>query len=84
MGAWEPDEQDEHHPHHEPNEHNQIRRWNQIKYLPPTKSYKVLEVQINTMLDFSDHPNYISTNVWLITQVLAKRKLYTLIEKYWR
>ncbi len=32
-----------------------------ITYLPPNKSYKMLGVQINPMLDFRDHLKHITT-----------------------
>ena len=34
-----------------------------IKYLPPNKSYKMLGVQMNPMLDFRDHLKRITTEV---------------------
>jgi hypothetical protein len=46
-----------------------------IKYLPPNKSYKMLGVQINPMLDFRDHLGHITTEVRQLTRVLTKRRL---------
>jgi hypothetical protein len=46
-----------------------------IKYLYPNKSYKMLGVQINPMLDFRDHLKHITTEVRQIVRVLAKRRL---------
>ncbi len=45
-----------------------------IKYLPPNKSYKMLGVQINPMLDFRDHLQHITTQVRKLARVLTKRK----------
>jgi hypothetical protein len=47
-----------------------------ITYLPPNKSYKMLRVQINTMLYFRDHLKHVTTNVRLIAKVLKPRKNY--------
>jgi hypothetical protein len=46
-----------------------------ITYLPPNKSYKMLGVQINPMLDFRDHLKHITTEVRKIARVLTKRRL---------
>ena len=46
-----------------------------IKYLPPNKSYKMLGVQINPMLDFRDHLKHITTEVRKLARVLTKRRL---------
>jgi hypothetical protein len=46
-----------------------------IKYLSPNKSYKMLGVQINPMLDFGDHLQHITTEVRKIARVLTKRRL---------
>ena len=46
-----------------------------IKYLPLNKSYKMLGVQINTMLDFKDHMKHVTTDVRLIAIVITKRIL---------
>ena len=46
-----------------------------IKYLPPNKSYKMLVVQINPMLDFRDHLKRITTEVRKLVRVLTKRRL---------
>jgi hypothetical protein len=46
-----------------------------IKYLPPNKSYKMLGVQINPMLDFRDHLRHITTEVRTLARVLTKRRL---------
>jgi hypothetical protein len=46
-----------------------------IKYLPPNKSYKMLGVQINPMLDFRDHLRHMSTKVKILARVLTKRRL---------
>jgi hypothetical protein len=46
-----------------------------IKYLPPTKSYKMPRVQINPMLDFRDHLKHITTEVRKLARVLTKRRV---------
>jgi hypothetical protein len=46
-----------------------------IKYIPPNKSYKMLGVQINPMLDFRDHLKHIITEVRQLARVLTKRRL---------
>ncbi len=46
-----------------------------IKYLPPNKSYEMLGVQINPILDFRDHLKYITTEVRKPARVLTKRRL---------
>jgi hypothetical protein len=46
-----------------------------IKYLPPNKSYKMLGVHINPMLDFRDHFLHITKDVKKLANALAKRKL---------
>jgi len=46
-----------------------------IKYLPPNKSYKMLGVQINPMLDFRDHLKHINAEVRKLAKVLTKRRL---------
>ncbi len=46
-----------------------------IKYLPPNKSYKMLEVHINPMLDFRDHFLHITKDVKKLAKALAQRKL---------
>jgi hypothetical protein len=46
-----------------------------IKYLPPNKSYIMLGVQINPMLDFRDHLKHITTEVRQLARVLTKRRL---------
>jgi hypothetical protein len=46
-----------------------------IRYLPPNKSYKMLGVHINPMLDFREHFLYITKDVKELAKVLAKRKL---------
>jgi hypothetical protein len=48
-----------------------------IKYLSPNKSYKMLGVQINPMLDFRDHLKHITTEVRQFARVLTKRRLST-------
>ena len=46
-----------------------------IKYLPPNKSYKMLRVHINPMLDFREHFLHITKDVKKLVKALAKRKL---------
>jgi hypothetical protein len=46
-----------------------------IKYLPPNKSYKMLGVHINPMLDFREHFHHITKDVKKLAIALAKRKL---------
>jgi hypothetical protein len=49
-----------------------------IKYLPPmapNKSYKMLRVQINPMLDFRDYLKHITTEVRKLARALTKRGL---------
>ncbi len=46
-----------------------------IKYLPPNKSYKMLGVHINPILDFKEHYLHITKNVKKLAKALAKRKL---------
>ncbi len=46
-----------------------------IKYLPPNKSYKILGVHINVVLDFRKHPKHITKDVRKLATALAKRKL---------
>jgi hypothetical protein len=46
-----------------------------IKFIPPNKSYKMLGVQINPMLDFRDHLKHITTEVRKLARVLTKRRL---------
>ena len=46
-----------------------------IKYLPPNKSYKMLGVHINTILDFKEHLTYITKDVKLLAKTLARRNL---------
>jgi hypothetical protein len=48
---------------------------NHIKYLPPNKSYKMLGVHINPMLDFREHFLHITKDVKKLAKALAKRKL---------
>ena len=59
------------------NEINTIKFENNtnIKYLPPNKSYKMLGVQINSVLDFRDHLKHISTEVRKLARVLTKQQL---------
>ncbi len=52
-----------------------------VKYLPPKKSYNMLGVQINSMLDFRDHLKHVTMDVQLIAKVLTKRKLSPCREK---
>jgi hypothetical protein len=52
-----------------------IEDMSNIKYLSPNKSYKMLGVQLNTMLDFSDELNHITTEVRQLARVLTKRRL---------
>ena len=47
-----------------------------IRYLPPNKSYKMLGVQINLMLDFRNHLKHITTEVRKLARVLTKRRLF--------
>ncbi len=44
-----------------------------IRHLTPTKSYKILGVQINPMLDFRDYLRNATTDVRQIANVLTKR-----------
>jgi hypothetical protein len=46
-----------------------------IKYLPPNKSYKMLGVHINPMLDFRDHLKHITTDIRKLAKALTKRLL---------
>ena len=46
-----------------------------IKYLPPNKSYKMLGVHINTVLDFKEHLAHITKDVRLLAKALARRNL---------
>ncbi len=46
-----------------------------IKYLPPNKSYKMLGVHINPMLDFREHFLHITKDVKRLANTLTKRKL---------
>ena len=46
-----------------------------IRYLPPNKSYKMLGVHINHMLDFREHFLHITKYVQKLAKALAKRKL---------
>ena len=46
-----------------------------IKYLPPNKSYKMLGVHINPLLDFRDHLKHITTDIRKLAKALAKRLL---------
>jgi hypothetical protein len=46
-----------------------------IKYLPPSKSYKMLGVHINPILDFRDHLNHITTDIRKLDKGLTKRLL---------
>ena len=46
-----------------------------IKYLPPNKSYKMLVVHINPMLDFRDHLKHITTDIRKLAKALTKRLL---------
>jgi len=43
-----------------------------IKYLPPNKSYKMLGVHINPMLDFREHFLHITKDVRKLAKALAK------------
>jgi hypothetical protein len=43
-----------------------------IKYLPPNKSYKMLGVHINPMLDFRDHLKHITTDIRKLAKALEK------------
>ena len=46
-----------------------------IKYLPPNRSYKMLGVKINPMLDFMDHLKHIIMEVRKLARDLTKRRL---------
>ena len=46
-----------------------------IKYIPPDKSYKMLDVHINKVLDFIKHHTYITKDVKKPATALSKRKL---------
>ena len=46
-----------------------------IRYLPPSKSYKMLGVHINPMLDSREHFLHITKDVKKLAKALAKRKL---------
>ena len=46
-----------------------------ITYLPPNKSYKMLGVLIDTILDFREHFLHITKDVRKLAKTLAKRKL---------
>jgi len=54
---------------------NKFEDGTNIKFLPPNKSYKMLGVQINPMLDFRDHFKHITTEVIKLARVLTKRRL---------
>jgi hypothetical protein len=45
-----------------------------IKYLPSNKSYKMLGVHINMVLDFREHHAFITKDVRKLAKELAKRK----------
>jgi len=46
-----------------------------IQYLPPNKSYKMLGVHINPMLNFRYHLRHITTNIRKLAKVLTRRLL---------
>lgn len=46
-----------------------------IQYLPPNKSYKILGVHINTVLDFREHHTYINKEERKMASALSNRKL---------
>jgi hypothetical protein len=46
-----------------------------IKYLPPNKSYKMLGVHINTILDLKEHLAHLTKDVRIIAKTLARRNL---------
>jgi len=46
-----------------------------INYLPPNKSYNMLGVHTNPMLDFRDHLKHITTDIRKLAKALAKRLL---------
>jgi hypothetical protein len=46
-----------------------------ITYLPPNKSYKMLGVHINPMLNFRDHLKRITTYIRMLAKALTKRLL---------
>ena len=46
-----------------------------IKYLPPKKTYNMLGVHINHMLDFREHLNHITKDFKRLAKTLAKRIL---------
>jgi hypothetical protein len=46
-----------------------------IKYVFPNKSYKILGVRINPILDVIDHLKHIATEVKKLARVLTKRRL---------
>jgi len=46
-----------------------------IKYLPPNKSYKMLGVHINPMLNFREHFLHITKDVKKLAKALAKCEL---------
>jgi hypothetical protein len=46
-----------------------------IKYLPPNKSYKMLGVHINPVLDFRDHLKHIRVDIRKLAKPLTKRLL---------
>ena len=46
-----------------------------ITYLPPNKSYKMLGVHINPILDFKDHFMHITKDVRKLAKALTNRKL---------
>jgi hypothetical protein len=54
-----------------------------IKYLPPNKSYKMLGVHINPMLDFREHFLHITKDVKKLANALAKRKLTPPPSNHW-
>ena len=46
-----------------------------IKFLPPHKTYKMLGVHINPLLDFREHHNNITTEVKALIKVLGNRRI---------
>ena len=77
MGIREPHKQRKYTPTTKPNLHNQIwrRHGTPIKYLPPNKSYNMLGVHINPLLDFRGHLKHITINIRKLVKALAKRLL---------
>jgi len=75
MWIRQPNEQGKHKPIDKPNQYNQFENGTNIKYLPPNKSYKMMGVQINPMLDFRDHLKHINTEVRNLARMLTKRIL---------